>query len=417
MNVIVSSTLKKKYKNFKVVATIKELLDLDLKEVDSVIFHELSEKEFDIGIHIPRLSSEGISHFIYISKKPMITIKMCIRALGGVVLQDDFYFEDEDELLYLVTSDATSLTEADDSKSSIEVLGEFFQNFANNSPKISNKFYLNTVNKALKELIKSTNTKDYVIQNMGTSAVAIFETASSILSDMEKHKEELEAKLQEIESVTAMQPRPRFALRDPAIRIFPPVEYTGGKRILLIHEYSHCRYLTSCILAYQRYLSLYKNVQCKLVFIHGNEQDVCKKYSGTDFTALSPETLSRTDLLDANILDINCPKSEVIHAILNTKEEYYIFIDRLYREPIIKGRVVKLNAISGCSDLTRYNLNTKDCIFSTVAENENSLCIPHIPQFSSVRETKYSLYIQTILNEKNSLFEKIDKKFLREVRG
>ena len=414
MNIIVSNTLNKKYKNFKIVTSIKELLDLNLKEVNSVVFHELCEKEFDIGIHIPRLSSEGVTHFFYISKKPMITIKMCIRALGGVVLQDDFYFEDEEELMYLVNSDTNSLVTTDDSKSSIEVLGEFFQNFANNSPKISNKFYLNTVNKALKELTKATDTKDYVIRNMGNSAVAIFETASSILNDMEKHKEELEAKLQEIESVTAIQSKPRFALRDPAIRLFPPVEYAGGKRILLIHEYSSCRYLTSCILAYQRYLSLYKNVQCKVVFIHGNEQDTCKKYMDSDFTTITPETLGRTDLLGADIINTSCPKSEVIHAILSTKEEYYIFVDRLYREPIIKGRVVKLNAISGCSDLQRFKLNTKDCVFSTVADNANSLCIPHIPQFSSVRATKYSLYMQTILNDKNSLFTSLDKKFLRE---
>ena len=179
MNVIVSKSLKDNLTNFKVVNNFK-WVEENMEDVSILIFHSIEESDFNTGVHISRLRNKSNIKFIYINENPQTTIKMVIAGAGGKVITDEFYLEDEEELLELLrtcglTADETSETSL--ATVSLQVVKDFMESFIRGEERIKTPAYLDMVNNAITELSVITKKQELQITTMGNSAIDIFEKA------------------------------------------------------------------------------------------------------------------------------------------------------------------------------------------------------------------------------------------------
>lgn len=404
MKIIISDLLDKEYRGYKVVSSFKELKEIT--GIQCVVINHYPETDFDAGVYISQLHKSGVIDFIYISSEPSITLKMVINGVGGAIFEEEFYFDDEDELDALIEDvyNAKNINEFE-GDTSIAIISDFMSAFARNEEKVKTPVYLEQVNNAINELCLITNQQDKQIRNMGESAIGVFEKASNIITTIDNQRKVLEKQIRELEENQqnlTISPRNKFG--GNGITFFPSVSYTGSAKLLLIREYSPCRYLTSFILSYNKHVCFELNKKVKVIFVHQKGAGTALKYN--NFTSITQESISDIDLYNAQIVATNNPKQEVLKNLTKKGDDLIIVVDRLYgNQDIMNAKVTKLSAVSGVSDLERYNLKSKDCIFSINALKDSFICIPNMKNYPSDVDTRYATYNQVCKED----FKKLDK--------
>lgn len=404
MNLIISSVLKDTYNNFKVVATFKEAMELN--GVDVLIIHKLSESDFDTGIYLTKLHNEkNVASYFYICETPSVMIDIIVKGYAGLVFRDEFYFEDEEELAILVKENSVST----DGKNELviaseQVLRDFIQAFARGDVKIQTPAYLSQVNQAINQLTEITYTQEQQIAKMGISTVDIFQKASSLIKDVYQKNTFLEQKLDDLANSTANTSSGKATFGNNVV-IFPTYNYMNTSKVVLIKELSPCRYLTSLVLGYKHHLHYDLNKRVKLIFVHQKGAGVSQKYY--NFTSITQDNCEMKTLYDADEIATNNPKKDVLRELFSKKEEIYIIVDRLYSgQDIVGGKIYKINAVSGMSDLDRFKVNASDCIFSTYCVGDNLGIIPTIKDYSREVDSRYAAYAQVC----SALYERIDRR-------
>lgn len=399
MKVIVSDKYGKNFSNFVVVDTVEKVQHL--KGVTTLIINSTKESDFNIGVYISELHKNGINQFVYINSDPSMTVRMIIKGVNGFFFEDEFYLEDEEELLSLLEEIGMQekSEEPDEetalSTTSLQVVNDFIESFARGEERIKAPLYLEQVNQAVNQLSNLTHQQQLQINQMGMSAMGIFQKASTLvrnINDMNKKLEEQMKALQESENRgNGANNRPMLS---SSISYFPTVRYTGGKKILVIKEYSPCRYLVSFLLAYKHHLHYVLNKRVKFVIVTGKITGFSTKYS--DFTtSISDSSLSMQSLFDSEDLLFQSPKKEVFKELFSRECDIIIVLDKMYSNLcILDGRVTRLNAISGESDIARFKLNPSETIFSTVKYEKGLFTIPTIKGYPKEKDGRLSAYNQ-----------------------
>jgi hypothetical protein len=418
MKVIVSDILDaSKYTRYMVMPNFKEVLS-NAESISCVIIHHASSQGFDLGVYVSKLNEAGIKQFAYINSNPVGTIKMCVLALGGLLLEDEDaedFLEDEDDLDVLLEEffaegeKSTELT----SQSNIDVLSDFIQAFTRKDAKINTPIYIEQVNTALKELAVYTSNQDIVLQDFANTALDTFNKASTLITKMQETKQDLEEKLSKMEenlmknNNTPATPKDRMN----QAMFFSSYQYVGGAKVLQIREVSPCRYLTSYILGYKNWLSLAKDKRVKLIFCYSKSSCTGKKYNEWS-TVITPESKNNKILYDAEIIATNTPNNSVMEELMHRKDDVIIVVDRLKgSQPILKKTgVVTLTAVSGATDIQRFGLKAQECIFPVTNYPDNFYCIPHIKGYPMDGDTRRARYMQVCSEsyEKLATLMKID---------
>ena len=323
MRVIVSTELEDNFSNFIVV---KDFKSINPTGVDVLIIHKFNESDFDAGLFITDLHSKGLKNFIYINENPSLVIKTSIIGVGGEFYEDEFYFEDEDELLSLLED-----ADVDDSSSSLaltsaQIVKDFIGAFSRGEEKIQAPVYLEQVSQAITELSELNYKQELQITEMGESAIDVFKRASSVINSMEVSKKILQKQLDEFEEKVSSQTTRQSSFSSSAIMFFPTFKYSGvSTKVLSIKEYAPCRYLTSFLLAYRHYLHFEKNKKVKLVIVHQKGKNVASKYSS--FTNISQESMGRVELYQNDIIATNNPKSDVMRRLTSQNDDIVIILE------------------------------------------------------------------------------------------
>ena len=393
MRVIISKDLTDNLHGYKVERSFKHVMDL--KDIECLIIHNYTENDFDAGVFVSKLHSLNVGTFIYINSAPAVALRMVILGVGGAIFEDEFYFEDVDELNSLV-DDVLSGASATHSLavSNIAVISDFMQAFARNDAKLKQPLYLDRVNSAISDLQETTKQQEFQLTTMGSSAVAIFEKASKIITSMSDQQRTLQDQLEKLmlNQETQTSPRDRFNSGD--LQFFPSHKYFGTCKVLFIRELSPCRYLTSFLYAYRHHVHYEKNKRCKLIFVHQKGKGVSLKYS-SGYTSITQESMHDASLYHESIIATNNPKQDVLRNLL-ANDDVIIVVDRLYgAQDIVTGKVVRVNAVSGLSDLARYNVQLKDTIFTMTKPDNCLFCIPHIQQYPGIKDSRIAKYVQT----------------------
>lgn len=403
MKVIVSKDLEDIYNNYVVVRNFKKVREL--KGVTTLIIHNCEESEFDAGVFITEFHNSGISQFIYISSEPSFTIKMMIQGLNGYYFEDEFYLEDEEELDSLLEECGMANNEETTALATVNatVISDFIKAFARGEDRINAPVYLEQVNAALDSLVEQNNQQQVQITTMGQTAIGIFEKASTIMKNLNEQKIKIEKQLQELED--NQNSMPSRAPLGGGIQYFSPYRYNGNNKVLLIREYSPCRYLTSFTLGYLHHLHYNLNKRCKLVFVVQKGQNVMQKYN--EFTMLSAESSGYGALYDNEILVTNNPVKEVMKNILEKPCDVFVIVDRLYgTQDIVSGRPIRLNAVSGFGDVARFKIKANETIFPVTTVPDGFVTIPTMKGFPIEQDSRYATYMQVM----GEAYRKIDTK-------
>lgn len=409
MKVIVSDKLEDNYTQYIVMPSFKDVID-KLDSISRVIIHHVAATEFDVGVYISKLNEGGIKEVAYICEEQVNSIKLCVLALHGLVLDDEFYYEDEEELDVTVSdyfeegeSESTELT----TQSNIEIISDFISAFTHGDAKINAPVYIRQVNAALEDLASYTEKQDIVIKDFANTALDTFTKASYLINKMQKTKKDLEERLQQVEDTiikgNSVKVTPKERMNQAMF--FSSYQYIGGAKVLCIRELSPCRYLTSFVLGLKNYLSLAKNKRVKLIICYTKSAGMGKKYR--DFTSITSESKNNKALYQADIVTTNTPNNTVMAELMHQKDDIIIVLDRLYgSQPILKkNNITLLNAVSGISDLNKYEVRPQDCIFTITKHPDNFCCIQHIKGFALDADTRKAQYMQSCSDTYDKLLE------------
>lgn len=398
MKVIISTELEDKYNNYIVVRDFKAVRNL--KGVTVLILHKVEGlSDFDAGVFISNFYKDGIKSFVYINSNPSKVIKTVINGVGGTTYEDEFYFDDEDELTALLDDLGLDTSTNSLVLSSTQIVKDFIGAFSRGEERIQAPVYLEQVNQAVTELSELTHKQELQISEMGVSAIEVFERASSIIVSMNDQKKILEKQLEEFEESQALKQMSKQSNAfSSAIMFFPSFKYVGTSKVLNIRELSPCRYLTSFLLAYTHHIHFNLNKRVKFIIVHQKGKGIADKYS--EFTAITQESMGISSLYDNEIIATNNPKKDVMQKLTHLDDDVIIVFDRLYSATdIITGRVVKVNAVSGLSDINRYKVKPDTCIFPITSQPNELFNIPLIKNYPKEIDMQYAVYAQTCKNQ------------------
>ena len=251
------------------------------------------------------------------------------------------------------------------------------------------------MDQAINELLTVTQEKETQLATLGDGVLSVFSRASSVIRSFSETTKSLQRKVEELETVTSSAPtKPAFGNN---IVFFAPYKYLGNARVLLVREYSPCRYLTSFMLGYLHHVHYELNRRPKLIFVHQKGQGVSAKYD--DFTAITQDSMGMQSLYDNEIIATNNPKKEVMQELLNKHNDVVIVVDRLYStQDIVSGRLRRVNAVGSRSDIARYKVKPEDTIFSITSQPKQLFHLPTIKNFPIESDARYATYSQVMQN-------------------
>lgn len=418
MNVIVSCDIDKTaFDNFIVVDSFGAIKKIQASCIDTLIIHHFKETSFDVGIFINEYKNRGIKRFIYISAEPDNVVKTSLKGLNSYIYTTEDYLEDEEELQFLIEdiikAEETETTALSNVEQNVQILEQFIEGFKKKDPKIEAPIYLNRAKEAVNELSVINHKQELQITTMGEASRQIFSQAKAIIEQMFMQRKEAESKVEELEK--AVNSSSARVPMSSSVDIYGQYKHFAAGTILLIREFSPCRYLTSFIMAYEHYLHYSLNKRVKLVICHSKASEISKKYTGDDFVAITDVSYKTSSLYDNEKIAINIPKKELLKKLIEVNNiDIVIVVDRLYgNTPIISGKnVITLNAISGSSDIARYKLdtsfeNTIIPVSEFKVENKSPfVTLQTIKDFPPEVDTRYAVYTM----QYKDTFKKLDEK-------
>lgn len=438
MKIILSNALDAdKFTGFQVIETLSGLASYE-DQIECLIIHKYADnsenKENKEGVErlAPVLSAirdrnEGCK-FFYICSEPKAAVRMLIGGVDGIVLTDEFYFDSEDELSTLIdsycgpTQTPAMLPAAIDR---IAMVKEFMDGLTKDDERCRLPFYITQVEESLMTIERDYNNLQTLFKEMGNSAVEVLQANHTNMTRMEKMLEGFQGQLSQLKAqaehdrrMAAQSNNGRRAAS--SLTIFPPVSYMvpPSKKMVLIKEFSPCRYLTSFVLAYQNYLKVLGNRRVKVIFvIPASSPMLMTKYTEAKFCVITNASKERSDLYEQDLIATNIPQKDIMLRILETgRFDTIIVVDRLFNNTIVQGDGVKeLAAFSGLSDVEKYPKVKRGAVISSGAIIPGSLLtIPNIAKYPPPNkvDSRIHTYMQlgtTAIDGKAALFDIMDK--------
>ena len=419
MRVIVSETLSRSnYRGYKVVSSLREVVRLT--GIKTLILHSHPEETSEAGVLVAELRSKGVEQFYIISDSISATTKLVVSGVGGVILEDESYYNDERELDALLEMNSLEIVSGG-AETSLRVITDYIKAFARGEQRVHYPVYLQQVNSALETLGVTYKDMELKVQETTLTALSVFEIASEAVQstekqiaklqeDFERTEEEYNKAMAEIERhksiIEASASTPSAISRGMGanIQYFQPHTYQGGKNVLLVRELTPCRYLTTLMLFLHHYISHAKNRKVKLIFVVQKNSGVSKKY--TDMTTITQESMNNKQLYTRDVVVTNNPKREVMTELLSQAgDEIVIVVDRLYgTQDILNGRIKKINAISGASDFARYGVEPENCISTVTNYTGVKVHVPLIQGYGTDKTSRQSAYLKHCRDAMDTLY-------------
>ncbi len=394
MKLIVSDTLENNYTEFQVIDNFK-WIEENMDDITTLIFHSSKESDFTVGVYISKLSQKGTVKFLYINNNPQTTIKMVISGAGGYIITDEFYLEDEEELLELLKNCGMedNATETSLANVSVQVVKDFVQSFVKGEEKIKTPAYLEMVNNAINQLSTITAQQELQITTMGTSAIDIFKKASTLIKSIEENRSKIESQLKLLESNQETVSTTSNNSFNSNVVMYPTIRYMSTKPLLLIREYSACRYLTSFALGYTHHVHFARNKRVKLIVAHQKGAGVAAKYDA--FTSINESSANYATLYNNELIATNTPTKDIMRQLFNQPVDAFIVVDRLYgTQDIVNGKIYKINAVSGFSDIDRFNLEPADTLVSIRKREDVFATLVTTKEYATDTDVRQATYEQ-----------------------
>lgn len=377
---LVVSREKRNYNDFQYINTLQ---NIDWSNVEVLIYHSSIDSDVDAILEISR-AGETVEKIIYINEDIKALFYGLFTGLKADIYNEETYLEDEETLDFLVTEYKNTGMTMKSANTDVEAITKLLATISNETPeslakKLSNEIWM----KSLESSIQNVETALVRTDEANTNMVEMFNKTSEIIDTLQQGQtrtteeiEKLSKYLKEIEERTT-------ANRSGTLFVFPTFTVPNTvTRVLHVRVCSPCKFLFSFLNAYQDYLKMNKQLSTKTLIAAPKLQQFIKKYEGSDFCRLAPDTLNIRGIEQNNLFVTFEPKNQIMSKFFGMKADVFILIDMMFGEPLVKGaKVVTVNALSGLSDIKRYNVDPKRCILSNGGLTSN-IVIPTLAGYA-----------------------------------
>ena len=367
MDVVVSNNAKK-YDGFIKVSKLQEALSLT-GDIDTIVIHKTNESKDEKVKYLTQLK-DCVKDMVYIRDKDSVdsVIQMFIIGSGGKYFDDEFFLGSGEDLRSLLNNLGSS---AEISKmGGVNVLGDFFNRYLENSDGSFSKQYLLMVKQAVSSMIVEYRQKDLELLQLSESATEIFINSTKLISNMEKEREDLKesfSKLKEgLSSNPVLYSNKSISNGSQNIVFFPQVSYLKEQQIIRIKKIGDVLHLVPFCLGLRMYLESIKLLRVKLIVL-------CPVGELFEETYKDYEWVTQSNVKDmrgySNVVFTNFPTKDVITRLLDNTDSYdtFIVVDLLTtsRKHLLNSRGRGVNyALSSVKSVEKYKLKLNDCFFN-----------------------------------------------------
>lgn len=404
---LVVSNVKREYSNFRSVQTLQ---NIEWTEVDALIFNSSKDTDVDTILELTR-ACNNVKKIIYINKQINSLFYGFFAGAGGDIYDDESLLEDEESLQFLVDDYKETGMAIKPPNDAFDTISKFIANVSKSKAENLEKLVRDSnILQNLKMSMENVETALVRTDKVNVGMVEMFNKTSEIIDNLQEGQEKTSIEIEKLSQAIENIESKNIGGRSMNLFDFPTFQVPNTiPRVLYVKVYSPCIFLNSFLLAYQHYLTMQKQKATKFLVCVPKLKQYIKKYE--QFTRLATETINQRGIQNNNIFVTHEPKSQVLNAFFNMKSDIYIVVDMMFGDNLIAGaKVVQYNAVTGLSDIKRYNLQAKNCIMPLTGFS-NSLVIPRISQYNMIKTADGKQVYTNDMQKKTKYFDACAEKY------
>lgn len=390
MQVLVVSNVKRDYVNFRSVQTLQ---NIEWDGIEALIYNSSKDSDVDTILELTR-ACNVVPKVIYINKQINSLFYGFFSGAKGDIYEDESLLEDEETLQFLIDDYKKTGMTVKAPNDDFETISTFIANVSKEKVENLEKLVKNNmVLQTLKMSVENVETALVRTDKANVGMVEMFNKTSEIIENLQEGQEKTSTEIAKLSQAIENIESKNIGGRSMNLFDFPTFQVPNTiPRVLYVKVYSPCMFLTSFLLAYQHYLTMMKQKSTKFLICVPKLKQYIKKYE--QFTRLAMETINQRGIQNNSIFVTHEPKSQVLNAFFNMKSDIFIVVDMMFGDNLLAGaKIVQYNAISGMSDIKRYNLQVRNCIMP-LSGYSNSIIIPKITSYS-LNKTPDGKQVQT----------------------
>lgn len=359
---------------FRVVST---LVGVDWGKVEGIVFNSCKDDDLIVLSEIARVKDK-LKFFIYVNTELKPIYFGLFSGIGADIYKDSELLYDESVVKYMVenygSTGFTVNSPSRDFQNLHRCLVSVLQPEDGQSDVTQSKLWRKTVAEAMATVDTSLARADQINSDMVRVIGQAKEKVEKLLTTNHEITEQLGELNDRINQYAD-------GLTQTPLIYAPYKVPVATKRVLYIKYYSHCSYLVSFLIAYQKYLKSQLSLNSRMLLVLPNLQIHAARYQ--EIPRLAVETLGALQTLNKELYCTYEPKREVLKRFFEGSNMVYFVLDEMYSNELLSGaKVVKFNAVSGLSDIERFNLNASRTFFS-VSGLEEGFTIPYFQDYNT----------------------------------
>ena len=387
---------------------VRSIVDMDWDNVEGIIFNDSKDDDFTVLTELANPAVRGKLKFvIYINSEINPIFYGLFSGMGADIYNDNSHLESIEVLDFIVSQYGQNkgLTIKSPSQN-LEALNRSLEKVLSEDSKdaaiVANKVWKKTVSEALAVVDTTLTRADQINSDM----VRVIGEAKEKTDKLIETNNEISESLKNLsEAVNEFS----NGVSSPT-RIYSTYKVSSAtKKVLSIKCYSHCTYLMSFLIAYQKYLKSTKMTDSRLLLILPNLSVFTTRYQSIPRLAI--ETLGTMINMNHSLYCTFEPKREILNKFFDGNNMLYIVVDEMYSNSIIGSgaKVEKFNAVSALSDVSRFELDINKTFFPIVAM-KGGFNIPYIEDYST-RYTTDTAKLSAYFSACKEMFDRLDKIF------
>lgn len=321
--------------------------------------------------------------------------KVFVNSLGkGILVENDFYLDNGEDFQFFM-----------------ENIDDLIQNDVTESALVFYDKLLNIIDtsgvelpilerRKIRRLVDSwqKTTTDLVV--LRDNALAVVQEAFSKSSkrleesqaDIDNIKEQLDQLYQKEQAGGLSLAQVKLG---QSVGSFAPYRVgVSNTAILVVKEYTPCRYLTSFLLGYIKHLEVKKALLARLLVVVDGKPLTVDRYSSALYR-LTQGNYKGSSAMRENLSFTSEPYRELLDETLKRNDAVLVVLDRTYeRDSIYKGTVMQVDAVGSVKDVDLFGLEVGNCILPITDVEGSRVILKHILNYPQNVDARYGKYLQ-----------------------
>lgn len=379
---------------YEVVSTITELLEHELYKGDMVLVNSLDDTHLQMSLGFRDLGTlEGINVY-YVAQELDGAISIMVSDIGGHLVEDEYFIEHPEELIYLSEGTGTDLVvadELDNMRALVGSLSTITDLVTKEQDAGLSLIVTRSLAKLEEELTGQVEQREVVEELLGR-----------VLADTDDWQKQLEAEKANIEAIVEnLKTQADQAVQQGTVAThsmnlqFPTYMYNQKAPVIVFKEYSNTRYLTSFVQGFRNWLSIRGKV-CRVLVVDQPGDSQIKRYR--DIPDINRRTYKGSEVIVKTTGVVTEPFKDVMDHMFTRGDKVILVIDRMYREkPFVQGTgpIYTYHAFSGMTEYQTTQIK-KDPLHALVPiiSSREWTTLQHIQGYKPDIITRENTYIQ-----------------------